>query len=58
MPIDPKKPYSRTKSKLRYMWEIAMRLIASYEDFDSRLTALENKINSISTKLNSMVQGK
>ena len=57
MPIDPKKSYSGTTSKLRYMWEIAMRLIAAYEDFDSRLTSLENKVKSISIKLNSTIQG-
>ena len=58
MPIEPKKAYDGTASKLRYMWEIAMRLIASYEDLDNRLTKLENKVNSISTNLTSIVQGK
>jgi len=57
MSIDPKKPYTGTTSKLRYMWEIAMRLIASYENFDERLTRLENKVNSITSNITSIIQG-
>jgi hypothetical protein len=57
MPIIPKQNYLSTISKLRYLWEVAMRLIASYEDFDNRLTSLEKKVDSISSNITSMIKG-
>jgi chromosome segregation ATPase len=56
MPIDPKKTFNQTKSKIRTLWEIAMRLIAQYEDFDDRLKDLEKKTSDISKKLTSTVE--
>jgi len=53
MVIDNKKTYTQTPSKLRFLWEIAKRLIANYEDFDRRLTELETKMKDNSYKLSS-----
>jgi hypothetical protein len=53
MAIDPKKTYTQTPSKLRFLWEIAKRLIANYENFDRRLTDLEKKASDISSKIKS-----
>ena len=55
MVIQPQKSYVQTPSKLRMLWNIAMRLIGNYEDFDRRLTDLEKKFNDFSSKLTSTV---
>lgn len=57
MPIDPKQTYTQTPSKLRRLWEYAMRLIAEHEDFDSRLTDAEKKLSELSRKLTSTIGG-
>jgi len=56
MSIDPKKTFNQTPSKIRRLWEIAMRLIAQYEDFDNRLKDLEKKTSDISKKMTSTVE--
>jgi hypothetical protein len=50
MAIDTKKTYTQTVSKLRVMWDTAMKLIGEYEDFNRRLSDLEKKASDISTK--------
>jgi len=52
----PKQSYNQTPSKLRTLWDIATQLIASYEDFDRKLTNLEKKIADISAKLTSTIE--
>ena len=54
MPIQPKKSFKQTFSKIRILWEIAQRLIGEYEDFDRRLIELENKYKTLSETINSM----
>jgi len=55
MVLAPKQTFERTIKKLRTMWDIAIQLIGDYEDFDKRLTLLEDKIDSLSRQLNSTV---
>lgn len=57
MPTDPKQTYEQTPSKLRAMWDIAMRLIGEYEQFDNRLTLLESKVSELSKKVSSAIKG-
>ena len=51
MATETPKTYAKTPSKLRRLWDIAMILIGSYEDFDRRLTDAEKKMSENSTKL-------
>jgi hypothetical protein len=55
---DPlKKTYNQTTSKLRKLWDIALQLIGEYEDFDSRLNQLENKVDDLYVQINSIING-
>jgi len=51
MVTETPKTYAKTPSKLRRLWDIAMILIGSYEDFERRLTDAEKKMSENSTKL-------
>jgi division protein CdvB (Snf7/Vps24/ESCRT-III family) len=57
MSITPLPNFNQSKSKLRTLWEVANRLVADYESFDKRLTDLENKINSVSSRVDSTIVG-
>lgn len=52
---DPKKTYSQSEGKIRGLWNIARRLIGEYEDFDRRLSALEEKFTQLSRKITSTI---
>jgi hypothetical protein len=54
MATETPKTFAKTPSKLRRLWDIAMLLIGSYEDFDRRLTDAEKKISENSTKLSNL----
>lgn len=51
MVIQIKKSYTQTPSKIRFLWEIAHKLIGSYEDFDRRLIDVEKKVTDLSYKI-------
>jgi len=51
MATETPKTYTKTPSKLRRLWDIAMILIGSYEDFERRLTDVEKKMSENSAKL-------
>jgi hypothetical protein len=51
MTTETPKSYAKTPSKLRRLWDIAMILIGSYEDFERRLTDAEKKMEENSAKL-------
>ena len=48
---EPIKTYNQTPSKLRILWETAIRLIGEYENFDKKITSLENKIEELNYKI-------
>lgn len=52
-----KKTYTQTPSKIRTLWSIALQLIAAFENFDRKLTALEKKFDDISARLTSTIEG-
>lgn len=51
------KPYDKTTSKIRVLWETALQLIGAYEEFDRELSDLDTKITDLSTRLNSTIDG-
>jgi len=55
--IDPKQTYKQTPSKLRTLWEYAIRLISVHDDFNTRLSDAEKRIHELSRKLNSTIEG-
>jgi len=54
MATETPKTYAKTPSKLRRLWDIAMILIGSYEDFERRLTDAEKKMSENSAKLTNL----
>lgn len=57
MSINQKIVYRQATSKLRRLWETAIRLIAQYEDFDRRLTAAEERMRNLSKRISSTIDG-
>jgi len=55
MVIEPKKSYYQSEGKIRQLWNTARRLIGEYEDFDKRLTFLEEKFSQLSHKITSTI---
>ena len=55
MVIEPQKSYTKSPSKLRILWNTAMRLIGEYENFDRRVTLLEKNFSELSYKISIMV---
>jgi hypothetical protein len=51
MATETPKTFAKTPSKLRRLWDIAMLLIGSYEDFDRRLSDAEKKMSENASKL-------
>lgn len=46
-----KKTYEGTSSKLRFLWQTALKLIGDYEDFNRRLVELEKDYKELSYKI-------
>jgi hypothetical protein len=53
--MELKKTYTQTSSKIHILWNIAQRLIGSYENFDFRLVNLEKKFTDLSYKISLIV---
>lgn len=52
--MEIKKVYNQTPSKIRVLWETARKLIGDYENFDRRLSGMEQKITDITYKINQL----
>jgi hypothetical protein len=57
MATNAKPVYIQTKGKIRTLWEIASKLVAQYEEFDRRLTELENKVSTLNSRVDSTIAG-
>jgi len=58
MVIAPKQTFNQTPFKVRTLWDIAVQLIADYENFNKRLTLLEAEAASLSIQIQSIINNK
>jgi len=55
MVIAPKQTFNQTPFKVRTLWDIAVQLIADYENFNKRLSLLEAEADSLSIQIQSII---
>jgi hypothetical protein len=51
----PKQTFNQTLFKVRTLWDVAIQLIADYENFHKRLSLLEAEADSLSTQIQAII---
>jgi hypothetical protein len=51
----PKQTFNQTPFKVRTLWDIAVQLIADYENFHKQLSLLEAEADSLSTQIQAII---